>query len=87
MALELHRILTRDTLEDTDTGRLQNEDETRVTVVSHLGGTLLHDPPAAAELPVRLRLLREFANGKASYRFQEPESVWFLRRALGCAAS
>lgn len=73
MALELHRILTRDTLEDTDAGRLQNEDETRVTVISHLGGTLLHDPPAAAELPTRLRLLCEFANGKAPYRgFMHP---------------
>lgn len=73
MVLELHRIVTRTTMDDADAGRLQNENETRVTVISHLGGKVLHAPPAAAELPARLELLCEFANGRAPYRgFMHP---------------
>jgi len=61
--LELHRILTEGTLDNPDAaGRLQRPDEDRVAVYDATGGRLLHVPPAADELPGRLRALCDFAN-------------------------
>jgi Fic family protein len=60
--LELHRVLTADTLDDPNAaGRLRGEDE-RVQVVDAQHVNVLHDPPAAASLPERLQLLCDFAN-------------------------
>lgn len=62
--LELHRIITRDTLDDpSDAGRLRTSDD--VNVVDNRDGTLLHQPPGFRELPHRLERLCEFANAEA----------------------
>lgn len=63
--LELHRILTEGTLDDPSAaGRLQLPAEDRVAVFDRDDSAVpIHTPPPAAELPERLRLLCEFANG------------------------
>ncbi|NMG14270.1 Fic family protein [Aromatoleum bremense] len=59
--LELHRMLTRDTLDDpVDAGRLRVADD--VNVVDNRDGALLHEPPSYKELPERLERLCAFAN-------------------------
>lgn len=59
--LELHRFLTEGTLETSeDSGKLRKSDDVRVE--DHRDGTVIHQPPRAAELPVRLDRLCEFAN-------------------------
>lgn len=62
--LDLHRIVTDDTLDDPgQAGRLQTVDEERVAVFWH-DGTLLHTPPPAKDLASRLDLMCQFANGE-----------------------
>lgn len=62
--LELHRMLTLDTLDDpADAGRLREADD--VNVVDVRDGTLLHEPPTYKELPLRLERLCAFANADA----------------------
>jgi len=56
--LELHRILTEDTL--ADAGRLRQTDDVRVE--NNRDGTLIHQPPSRAELSERLKRLCKFAN-------------------------
>lgn len=59
--LELHRIITLDTLDDPgDAGRLRDSDD--VNVVDVRDGKLLHQPPGHKELPERLERLCAFAN-------------------------
>lgn len=59
--LELHRMLTLDTLDDpADAGRLRVADD--VNVVDNRDGALLHEPPSHKELPERLERLCAFAN-------------------------
>jgi Fic family protein len=61
--LELHRILTQGTLDDpTAAGRLQRAAEERVAVVDATDGSVIHKPPPAEQLPVRLQALCAFAN-------------------------
>ena len=61
LILELHRILTEDTLEDpADAGRLRKTDD--VQVIDSRDNVVLHDPPAHIELPERLERLCAFAN-------------------------
>jgi Fic family protein len=61
--LELHRMLTLDTLEDAaDAGRLRSSDD--VHVIDQRDQQTLHVPPPANELPERLQRLCAFANGK-----------------------
>ena len=70
--LELHRIVTHDTLEDKeDAGRLQQPGEERVMVVGH-DYKVLHQPPPAEELPLRLKALCSFANGELDEGFLHP---------------
>lgn len=71
--LELHRTLTRDTLDDPDTaGRLRRGDE-HVPVFDHRDGSVLHELPAAETLPARLQALCDFANaGDATGTFLHP---------------
>lgn len=70
--LELHRILTEDTLENADdAGRYRRDDEVRVVDVRD--NTALHVPPAHAELPERMQRLCDFANAdEASLPFVHP---------------
>ncbi len=59
--LELHRILTEETLDDAaDAGRFRRTNDIRV--VDPRDGTILHEPPCYSELPARLERLCEFAN-------------------------
>ena len=58
--LELHRMLTLDTLDNpADAGRLRLADD--VNVVDNRDGVLLHEPPGHKELPERLARLCAFA--------------------------
>lgn len=60
--LELHRLLTQETLEDPSAaGRFRQADEP-VDVVDHRDGVILHEPPAAGRLAERLSRLCDFAN-------------------------
>ena len=61
LILELHRMLTLDTLENpADAGHLRRADD--VNVVDNRDGTILHQPPRFKELPERLERLCAFAN-------------------------
>lgn len=61
--LELHTLLTTDTLADpAAAGRLQGSDELRVEVVDNASQRVLHTPPPASQLPDRLVLMCAFAN-------------------------
>lgn len=61
--LELHRILTEETLDDpAAAGRLQRPAEDRVAVFDRDDGTPIHIPPPAEELSERMQLMCEFAN-------------------------
>lgn len=70
--LELHRILTEDTLENAeDAGRYRRDDE--VHVVDVRDNTALHVPPSHSELPQRMQRLCDFANAnEASLPFVHP---------------
>lgn len=64
--LELHKILTLDTLEDPSAaGRLQRPDEQRVHVADNATQNILHAPPPADQLPQRLEMMCDFANGES----------------------
>jgi Fic family protein len=70
--LELHSVLTRDTLDDpTAAGRLRRADE-RIDVVDHRDQRVLHIPPHADELPERLERLCRFANDLDAEPFVPP---------------
>lgn len=70
--LDLHRIVTEDTLDDPrDAGRLQMSDEERVAVLWS-DQRVLHDPPPAATLPDRLEALCAFANDGPPAGFIHP---------------
>ena len=63
--LELHRILTDETLDDpADAGRLETPDHDRVAVLDN--DIKLYEPPPAEQLPERLARLCSFANGGES---------------------
>jgi Fic family protein len=62
LILELHRILTKDTLENPDSVGRFRTDKDAVYVVDRTGGGILHTPPKAEELPERMRILCDFAN-------------------------
>jgi len=70
--LELHRILTLDTLDDpADAGRLRTGND--VEVIDQSDGSILHSPPDASELPARLAALCAFANaGEDTEPFVHP---------------
>ena len=70
--LELHRMLTEDTLDDPlDAGRYRIRDD--VHVVDTRDNTTLHSPPTHAELPKRMQRLCDFANAdEASLPFVHP---------------
>lgn len=70
--LELHRIVTRDTLDDErDAGRLQMPGDERI-VVGGYDGQVVYQPPPAEELPDRLERLCDFANGSGADGFIHP---------------
>lgn len=63
LVLNLHKIVTDQTLENADAaGRLQTSDDERVGVYDVKSGRRLHTPPPASQLQNRLEELCEFAN-------------------------
>ncbi|MBN2581700.1 MAG: Fic family protein [Planctomycetes bacterium] len=72
MLNELHRIVTRNTLEPDVAGRFQRPGEKRVNVVSVRDGEVVHIPPPAEELPERMAEVVRFANDASSQPFHHP---------------
>lgn len=74
VVLELHRILTEGTLDNPEAaGRLQRPEEERVGVYERETGELIHRPPPAEQLGVRLQGLCDFANeAESADRFMHP---------------
>ena len=71
MILELHRVVTRDTLSDPGSaGRLRLPNE-QINVIDHQG-QVLHNPPVSETLPKRLELLCNFANQEKYESFIHP---------------
>ena len=71
LVLEIHRLITADTLEEpTATGRFRRPDERRV--VSDDFGQVFHDPPPASELAERMNAICAFANGETPDHFIHP---------------
>jgi Fic family protein len=69
--LNIHRRVTEGTMDEpTAAGRLRREEEP-IEVGDDLGA-VFHVPPAAAELPQRLELMCDFANGKSPDHFVPP---------------
>jgi Fic family protein len=62
IVFELQRILTDGTLDEPDAaGRFRRPDE-HIVVSDELDGSVLHDPPSAAELQSRMEAMCAFAN-------------------------
>ncbi|MGR9046740.1 MAG: Fic family protein, partial [Gammaproteobacteria bacterium] len=71
--MELHRVLTEDTLDDpTAAGRLQKTGEERVKVVDNVSMKVLHNPPPAEKLKERIETMLKFANETESKTFIHP---------------
>ncbi len=71
MVLELHRMVTEDTLDNGDAaGRLRRPDE--LITVEDDAGEIMHLPPRAAELPKRMESMCAFANGEPLEPFIHP---------------
>ena len=77
LVLELHRLVSKDTLDDPDclhgkefAGRLRPPG--KEVVVDDVYGAVFHVPPAAEELPGRLEELCRFANGETPKVFIHP---------------
>lgn len=71
IVLELHRIVTQDTLEKTDAaGRLRAVEED--ICIADKYGTVYHDPPHADELKKRMISMCSFANGDSDKEFIHP---------------
>lgn len=71
LVLDLHRMVSEDTLDDpADAGRLRPPG--KEVVVDDAYGTVFHVPPPAGELEQRLELLCRFANGETPAVFIHP---------------
>lgn len=72
LILELHEILTANTLDDpTGVGRLRRSDE-RIDIVDPRDNEVLHLPPPAEQLAGRMQAMCDFANGKTPDGFVHP---------------
>jgi Fic family protein len=72
LVLAIHTEMMQDTIEDKDLGRLQTLDDERVNVISNNTQTVVHEPPPADQLPGRLQVMCNFANGKGETEFFHP---------------
>lgn len=70
MILELHRLLTRDTLKEDKTGRIRT-DEDDIQVVD-TDDEIVYTPPPADQLPQRMNQLCAFANEEVDDGFINP---------------
>lgn len=72
LVLQLHEILTRDTLDRPEaSGRFRTADE-RVDVFDPTDNEVMHEPPPADQLPERMRAMCRFANGETPDGFVHP---------------
>lgn len=70
--MELHEIITIGTLDIADgAGRFRHAGE-RIEVVDARDNEVMHAPPPAKELPSRLQMMCDFANGKTPKHFIHP---------------
>lgn len=68
---ELHRLVTRETLDEPSAeGRFRQAGEE--VVVDDNYGQVFHKPPPAEELPDRMSAMCDFANGKGAREFMHP---------------
>ena len=78
MIKELHRILTEDTMGASDCGRIRDCDDDdkkgEFGVYDNADNEMAHRPPPWRDLPVRLRRLCDFANGKKPDQAKRNES-------------
>lgn len=74
LILELHRVLTNNTLPPEDQGRLRVAGKATddIAVYDNVTNAVLHKPPPAAELPSRMRAMCAFANGETKSGFVHP---------------
>ncbi|MFY0663906.1 MAG: Fic family protein [Natronospirillum sp.] len=72
MVLELHRMVTEDTLEQPERAGVLRQPTDPVMVVDTVSGDVLHTPPAAESLAARLKFLCDFANGSVPGEFIHP---------------
>ena len=71
LVFELHRLVTEGTLDKPDAaGRFRRPDE--LITVEDDDGNIMHLPPKAEELPDRLKLMCDFANGEPVEPFIHP---------------
>ena len=70
--LELHRILTEKTLDDSDKAGILRSKEDKVYVTDRTGSGILHLPPKASELEQRIESLCRFANCSSGEVFIHP---------------
>jgi Fic family protein len=71
LVFELHRLVTAETLDQPDgAGRFRRADE-RICVTDE-EGTVFHDPPAAEQLPERMKAMCDFANRLTPDYFVHP---------------
>lgn len=83
LVFELQHILTQDTLDDEDqAGRFRRADEP-IQVVDNVSHVVLHVPPAAEELPLRLQALCDFANAEV---FRPDDAQSFLHPVVKAIA-
>lgn len=72
LILELHRIVTENTLDNPNqAGQLRTEKDD-VNVIDNATGDILFTPPPAKDLAQRLVFLSEFANGQTPRHFVHP---------------
>lgn len=72
LVFELHRLVTRGTLENEDAeGRFRRAEEP-VRVVDEIEGEEFHVPPSAVELPQRMKAMCAFANAATPAFFIHP---------------
>jgi Fic family protein len=71
IVFEIHRLVTDQTLDSPDgAGRFRKSDEP--ITVGNQEGDVFHQPPPSSELPGRLQLMCEFANGANPDYFIHP---------------
>ena len=71
--LELHTVVTSDTLRDpASAGRVQRPGDDRIVVGDPTSDAILHVPPPAEQLPKRMESLCEWANGGGRQGFVHP---------------
>ena len=80
--LELQELVTKNTLPDAAyAGRLRDHD--RISVVDHLASEVVHQPPAAAELPLLLEQFCRLANDEAEAGWHPLVKAAILHFLLG----